>query len=528
MAMASAEQKDEKSCSICQNIYTDSLNLTCKHFVCLVCIGNVLDTQDGFGGYECPVCRAEFQNHPVPSKKRKICNIVESLLGTQPEQNETVILCNYCMKSQVPAAKTCLLCEASLCEDHLEVHSKSVEHILTEPTTSFENRKCSVHKEILKYYCLEDAVCVCVSCRLDGDHKGHQVESLNEASKKKKENLRRILQTLTSKRTELEKRVQGLQTGKKVVEKKSVGVLRQAIFLISYIKTHVKEMEKQVVSELAKQKKQISLPYSVLIHQLDIRSNNLSKKITHLEELCNMMDPLTVLQELQSDCADYCDAQEGNSKGIDRNDKEVHVTEDMDMGVISVMVHTRLNELVTGVKQNIQMDVSEVLLDVNTAGNHITVSGDLKTVSWSEVNQSHQESPKRFQNNQILSITRYSSGQHYCQVETSETNGWKIGMAYPSIDRKGDQSKIGYNKKSWSLGIWNNRYSVIHNGKVERLCHGPSCQRLGIYLHYKAGCLSFYELCNPIKHLYTFTTTFTEPLHVAFWLWKNTWLRSKN
>uniref|UniRef100_A0A8C5WH25 Uncharacterized protein n=1 Tax=Leptobrachium leishanense TaxID=445787 RepID=A0A8C5WH25_9ANUR len=147
---------DELTCSICLNVYTDPVTLPCGHSFCRTCIGDVLDA-------------------PV---------------------------------------KTCLLCEASLCEDHLKVHSKSAEHVLTEPTTSLENRKCSVHKKVLEYYCCEDAAWICVSCRLDGDHRGHQVETLNEASEKKKEKLRNILQKLTSQRKEAEKRVQNLQAGR--------------------------------------------------------------------------------------------------------------------------------------------------------------------------------------------------------------------------------------------------------------------------------------------------------------------------
>ncbi|OCU02825.1 hypothetical protein XELAEV_18008595mg [Xenopus laevis] len=103
-----------------------------------------------------------------------------------------------------------------------------------------------------------------------------------------------------------------------------------------------------------------------------------------------------------------------------------------------------------------------------------------------------------------------------------------VGMAYPSIERRGDQSCIGNNNKSWGLYRWyNNNYTVTHDSKDTDLPHVSSCRRIRISLDYEAGRLSFYELSEPIRHLHTFTVTFTEPLHAAFWVgWnKKAWVR---
>ncbi|XP_063297775.1 E3 ubiquitin-protein ligase TRIM39-like [Pelobates fuscus] len=523
--MASADLRDELTCSICTDIYTDPVTLPCGHSYCRVCITRTWDNQEE-REYSCPECRHRFRVRPNLQGALRLRNIVESFLFTHPEQEEIGISCTYCIHSSVPAAKTCLHCEASLCEAHLGVHSQSAEHVLTEPTTSLGNRKCSVHKEILKYYCSEDAACICVSCRLDGEHRGHAVETLNEASEKKKEKLRNILQKLTSRREEAEKRVQNLQELRREVSDKAAEVTEEVTALIRGIKEQLEALEQRVLSEISRQEEQVSLPVSDLIRQLEIKKKDLSRKMGHIEELCNMMDPLTVLQGRESDSADYCDTEEGDNEDRERDDNKVCAVGDLDVGPISVTLHSGLAGIVTGLKRQLHVPAnmaSDMLLDVNTAGNNVTVSGDMKTVSWSEIKQRRPETPERFQFrprpqcNQVLSSRSFSSGRHYWEVGGSESGGWMVGMAYRSIDRKGRQSLIGCNNKSWGLVRFNNQYIVIHDSKSIRLPPPtPSSWRLRIFLDYEAGRLSFYDLCDPIRHLHTFTATFTEPLHAIF------------
>ncbi|CAN2391160.1 RING [Pristimantis euphronides] len=220
--MASADLRDELLCSICLSSYTDPVLLRCGHNYCRLCIGRVLDTQAGSRVYSCADCREEFQERPALMRCLALHNIMENLLITQPAQTETGIFCTYCVDSPVPAVKSCLLCEASLCDKHLRVHSKSAEHILSEPSTSLENRKCSVHKKIREHYCTEDAACICVYCSA-GEHRGHRVDMLDEAFEKKKEKLRNVLQKLTTKRKKTEERVQSLEERRRKAPEEAAG-----------------------------------------------------------------------------------------------------------------------------------------------------------------------------------------------------------------------------------------------------------------------------------------------------------------
>ncbi|KAM5138243.1 E3 ubiquitin/ISG15 ligase TRIM25-like [Mantella aurantiaca] len=534
--MALADTSDELNCSICLNIYSDPVNLRCGHSYCRECIEKALDEQMGSGVYRCPRCRKEFQERPALHPNLDLRNIADRV-RSQAAQKENGIFCNYCIHSLVPAVKSCLLCEASLCDNHLSVHIKSPEHVLTEPTRSLRNSKCSIHNKILEFYCIEDSSCVCVTCRLDGDHIGHRVETLTEASEKKLDRLRQVQERLTSQRVETEKRVHKLHEHGTKVREKAACLMVRITALFREIRRQLQDLEKRVLSEISRQEEKISHSVSHLMEKLDVKKNELCAKIFYIEEMCNMGDPVTVLQE--KDTADFC----CHSREEENRERETGDVGDLDEDLISLTIRKGLSnamsgtgtlragvsETQTGPETSVNMKeagrltpansqaASDLLLDENTAGNQMNIAEDLKTIYWTMRTLNRPLTPQRFQYNQVLSITGFSLGRHYWDVESSRYGDWRIGVAYACMLRRGDTSFIGYNKESWCLRRCNNTYSVWHDNKSLTLPPQPSSNTLRVHLEYEDGQLAFYELGERIRHLYTFTAKFSEPLHAAFY-----------
>ncbi|XP_073479339.1 E3 ubiquitin/ISG15 ligase TRIM25-like [Aquarana catesbeiana] len=541
--MASGDLRAELECSVCLNIYTDPVILRCGHNFCRVCIDRVLDTQEGSGGYSCPECREKFPDRPALHRNITLRNIVENFLSAQPDREESGVFCTHCVDTPVPAVRSCLLCEVSLCDKHLRVHKNSPEHILCDPTLSMESRKCSVHKKILEYYCTEDVTCICVSCCMIGEHKGHEMESLDEASEKKKETLRNVLQKLLTMREEMEERVQSLQEHRRKVEEEAAGDTERVTVLFRDLRRRLEDLEKRVLKEISGRAERIS----IFIRDLEIKKEELSRKMRHIEELCNMTDPLTVLQESdtgdlcdtedgddeesdtgdlcdtedgddeESDTGDLCDTEDGDNEDRERYEELLHDGGGLD---VAGVLHTGLSDIITEVNvYSYIQGAADILLDVNTAHNNLLISDDRKTVSKSDINQNHPKTPERFQYcSQVLSSQSFSSGRHYWEVDVGGSDRWRVGMCYPSIERGGGESVIGRNKMSWGLDRDGNQYWVIHDNNKIPLPTNLSSNRVRIYLDYEAGRISFYDLCDPIRHLHTFTTTFTEPLHAVLWV----------
>ncbi|XP_018422004.1 PREDICTED: E3 ubiquitin-protein ligase TRIM39-like [Nanorana parkeri] len=511
--MASADLRDELSCSICLSIYTDPVTLTCGHNFCRVCIDRVLETQDDSGLYTCPECREEFQARPVLYTARALRNIAEKFHISQTDEEDTGIHCTYCVDSPVPAKKSCLLCESSLCGKHLSVHPKSTEHVLSDPTDSLRNRKCPIHKKIVEYYCTWERVTICVYCIAIGKHKGHQVESLDQASEEKKEKLRSVLEKLSSKKAWVDYQILSLQERRTEVEDSSASVKERVTALFRDVRRELEELEKRVLNEISGLEEKNSTSVSDLIQQLEIEKEEMSKKMTRIEEMCKTTNPLTLLQDQTSDGENIY-----HTKQQDNMDTMIPTEGDFHEDLITKRLHN-LSDIIKNFNIGIQQP-SEVLLDEETAANDIQISGDLKTASWSAAQLSHSETPRRFKNNQVLSKRSFSSGQYYWEVDMSNSTSWRVGLCYPSVDRK---SIVGENKESWCLRRYYykyyDEYSAMQENRYLPLPHKPTHHKFRISLDYEAGRISFHELCDPIRHLYTFTATFTQPLHLVIAAW---------
>ncbi|XP_040185861.1 E3 ubiquitin/ISG15 ligase TRIM25-like [Rana temporaria] len=507
--MASTDVREDLSCSICLNIFKDPASLRCGHNFCRECIDHVMDTQEESGLYICPECREEFRERPVLYNARALRNIAEKLLFSQPDQEDTGIYCTYCVDSPEPAIKSCLQCESFLCGKHLRAHIRSPKHILFDPNNFPENRTCSIHKKILEYYCTNEKVCICVHCIVFGKHRLHRVEPLDEASKKKNEKLRKDLEMLTSNKEWAEKKVQSLTERRADVEIKAAGVTERVTAMFRDVRRELEELEKRVLGDISMQTEKISQSVSNLIQQLEIQKDELSRKMSHIEELCNISDSMIVLKDQNSDKEEICPTeQEATMDSMIPCEGGFH--EDS--------IRDRLRELSDFIKY-IPICIQKpegLLLDEETAANDIQISMDLKTAKFSEVTLDYPISPKRFHLYQVQCRRSFSSGRHCWEVDTSKSTGWRVGLCYPSMDRR---PFIGNEKNSWCLRRDDDEYNIVHEKTFVLFPHRPTSHKFRIYLDYEAGRISFYERSDPIRHLHTFTITFTEPLEFVICIW---------
>ncbi|XP_068102840.1 E3 ubiquitin/ISG15 ligase TRIM25-like [Hyperolius riggenbachi] len=497
--------RDELSCSICLSLYTDPVMLVCGHNFCRECIEQAVDNHGTATVFTCPECRTEFQQRPALLRNLKLSNILEHLCARQPEQQqETNVLCTYC-EFDTAAVKSCLRCETFLCDNHLQKHNKSLEHLLSEPSAFLKDRKCLVHQERLKYYCPQDAICVCALCCEGGLYQGHPVESLPTASQKK---LQDALLKLTGEREKLEDKVKQFKEQRRKVQEKADTLRRGIKAFFTKMMKEIKLLQKTVLSEISRKKSHAFVQVAGLIQETEVKKNELSKKIYQTEELLHLSDPLTVLREVS-------EAEE---------DHQVQdITVFVDEMPIQLVLHQCLSSLIdmsVQLKENIPtLESSHVLLDIKTACNYIFVSDDSKSASYVQVDQGYLDGPERFQACQVFSMNSFTSGQSYWEVDISKAKEWIVGVAYNSMERKtvGNDSYIGYNDKSWGME-YRNTLTARHNDITVDVMVDSPIQLLGVYINMDAGLLSFYQLSDPIRHLYTFTASFTEDLHAAFYL----------
>uniref|UniRef100_F6QE42 Erythroblast membrane associated protein (Scianna blood group) n=1 Tax=Monodelphis domestica TaxID=13616 RepID=F6QE42_MONDO len=157
----------------------------------------------------------------------------------------------------------------------------------------------------------------------------------------------------------------------------------------------------------------------------------------------------------------------------------------------------------------------DVTLDPDTAHPKLLLSEDLRSVRLGDKRQDVPDSPKRFDFVvSVLGSPSFTSGCHYWEVCVADKTKWILGVCSEAVTRKG---KI---TASPSNGHWLLRQSRMN--EYEALTSPQTCfhlkespRRVGIFLDYEAGLVSFYNATNK-SHIYTFTHAFSGPLRPFF------------
>ncbi|XP_074079760.1 E3 ubiquitin/ISG15 ligase TRIM25-like isoform X2 [Macrotis lagotis] len=185
---------DELTCSICLEVFGQPVTTPCGHNFCSSCLDETWTAQSP--RFFCPQCRACFQTRPQLKKNTVLCAVVEQLRQSQSRwdaespRSESqdgepsalqsrkgaraeaaaaaaagAVLCDYCL--QAPAAKTCLTCLVSFCQEHLRPHLDNPTfqgHRLQPPVGDLSRLKCLEHGRLREFFCRPHGVCICCVC----------------------------------------------------------------------------------------------------------------------------------------------------------------------------------------------------------------------------------------------------------------------------------------------------------------------------------------------------------------------------
>nr|XP_046194849.1 NACHT, LRR and PYD domains-containing protein 3-like isoform X5 [Oncorhynchus gorbuscha] len=170
-------------------------------------------------------------------------------------------------------------------------------------------------------------------------------------------------------------------------------------------------------------------------------------------------------------------------------------------------------------KPGLRKYACDLTLDPNTVNRHLSLSEENRKVTCTREEQSYPDHPERFEDDEQVLCREGLTGRCYWEVERS--GRWAdIGVTYKGISRRGrvNDCGIGQNDKSWSLFCSDNSYTARHNNNLTtKYVPSSRSHRVGVYLDWPAGTLSFYRVSSDtLTHRYTFHTTFTEPVYPGF------------
>ncbi|XP_030045324.1 E3 ubiquitin-protein ligase TRIM39-like isoform X7 [Microcaecilia unicolor] len=449
--------RDEASCSICLDYFTDPVTIDCGHNFCCSCITQSWEGRDT--DFPCPQCRAMSPQRNLRSN-RQLANMTEMVK-------------NLSQTSVRPK-------EENLCEEH---------------------------EEKLKLFCEEDQRAICVVCDRSRDHRSHTVIPIEEAVQEYKEKFKMHLKPL---RKNLEDLLKFTSTEEKKAEelKSETQIKRQKVESEFEELQQFLNKEKQILlSRLQEEEKKILQRIRENVTQLEQQSFTLKQLISEIEE--KSQQPATELLKDVKDALSRCEKM--------KFPEPEAVSTDLKMD-FQLSFPQQLKKWITKFEDwwmEFGRYTVNVTLDPETAGPDLVLSEDGRSFRWRNTRQNVPDAPQRFDIDPcVLGSEGFTSGRHYWEVEVGGGRDCLLGVCKDSVRRKG-KITLAPGEGFWTVGLWNKQICWALTSPETELPLSEFPRAVGILLDYEAGKVSFYDPDNK-SHLFTFTDTFTGKLRPFF------------
>ncbi|XP_051257173.1 E3 ubiquitin/ISG15 ligase TRIM25 isoform X1 [Dicentrarchus labrax] len=550
-------EQDQFCCSVCLEVLRDPVTIPCGHSYCLDCIEDYWNRAKQKGQYSCPQCRQEFHPRPLLSRNTVLGEVVEKFQRSGfPDEAQHLakpeeVKCSVCTLRKSKAVKSCLVCSESYCAAHLRVHEERFHgkaHKLIPALEQSREKLCPQHDKLLRLYCRTDQQYVCSQCVKDR-HKSHDAVSVVDEramqQKKLQETSLKSVQKLKDTEKELRYVVRYIKHSTEAAVEESERIFSRLIRSIEKQSCEVKEVirvqERAAVSQAEE-----------LLEKIQREIGELRRTHAELEKLSRTEDHIHFLQKSKSlhfptktvempntDALPYMMYKTIRGALADLKDSLDQTLE---------REFTRISDKVVSLKETSNKNTSEktkatakdtdtsydsepktradflqyhndITLDPNTANPYLSFSDSRRGVTTRSEPQPYPDHPSRFTSWAQVLCKAGMAGRCYWEVEWAGNGGVSIGVCYKNMGRSGGGSdcKLGHNSKSWSLDCSYAVCSFQHN-KESVTVAAPCSNKIGVYLDFRGGTLSFYNVSDTMVLLHKVKTTFNQPVYPGFWV----------
>ncbi|CAM5158356.1 unnamed protein product [Eretmochelys imbricata] len=409
-------------------------------------------------------------------------------------------LTQYSEEKGMGTPLTCPQCRARFQKGEFKSNTQlnsivqKIKHLGLKPGKGQKDYLCERHEERLKLFCEDDGETICLVCEKSRDHKAHTVVPTEEAAQEYKVKLQGALGPL---RKELEEAL-ALTSKEKEKTTEWQGKVKNKREMIAgeFNKLHtlLREEEQLLLQSLEDEERETLKRLQKNVTKLSQQSSSLQQLITEIEEKCQQ-PVVELLKDVKSTLS--------RSKNVKLQEPEAVSTDLKNKYKISLDMREALKRF--GV---------DVTLDPDTAHPNLVLSGDWKRVRHGDTRQDLPDKPERFDYCAcVLGAEGFAGGRRYWEVGVGDKAGWELGVCRESVRRKGKVTltpEDGY----WAMWLRDGGYKALTSCPTP-LPVSVRPGRVGIFLDYEAGKVSFYNVTDG-SHLFTFTDTFSGTLRPYF------------
>ncbi|XP_056437577.1 E3 ubiquitin-protein ligase TRIM39-like [Gadus chalcogrammus] len=514
MASANTSWSEENfSCSICLDVFSSPVSTPCGHNFCRACITKFWDGQVK---YKCPVCNELFNTRPDLRVNILFSEMVDRF-GTslrvkeQPCVEPGEVPCDVCTGTQLKAVKSCLMCLTSYCQTHLEPHHRVAglkKHRLVEPMDRLEDRMCKKHDRLLELFCKTEQVCVCLLCTVT-DHKSHPVIPLKEEYEVKTAQLGKIEAEVKQLIQERQKNIQEIKDTVKRIKADADREIADGVQVLTALMRCIEKCQDDLNQMVKEKLKSTEKQAEDLIKELEQEIEDLTNRSSEVKQLSHTEDHLHFLQTFRS-LKDPPPTRDWTTVEVRPPSYVGTLRRSLDQ--LEETLNMEMKKLRDAELKRVQQYEVDVTLDPDTAHPCLTLSEDGKQVHDRGMWKRLPDNPKRFtEYSFVLTRQSFSSGRFYFEVQVKDKTGWWLGVARESIDRKG-LTRWTPETGCWIL-LYNENGLIFRDDPDVRLPLRAELQKVGVFVDYDEGLVSFYDVEARV-HLYSATgCTFSEALH---------------
>lgn len=510
MAAASFQlTEDQLLCPICLDVFTLPVTTSCGHNFCQSCINQQWSLTVS---WRCPLCQQAFPLRPQLQVNTFINEMVARFRqGAQQEQEAEAgdVACDLCAGAKMKALKSCLVCLVSYCGTHLGPHQTVPglqRHQLIDPVKDLEARMCLQHGKVLEMFCRTDQTYLCSICTAS-EHKMHQFVPLGKEYQHKKAELEEQVQEMIKDRgLYIKAFTQSIELGWRNADK----MVEKGVQVFSVLMETVERGLENLVGSIKEAQEKDQKVLEGHIVELEEEVRELERRRTEVQKAPLCGDALQLLQGLSS--VKVQRALRNDWLQVDLRPPSQEGSVVRALAQLETVVSQQMKSLVQDELRRVRHYAVDVTFDRETAHPSLIVSADGKQVRPGDEQQDLPQTPKRFSVNPcVLGTQSFSSGRFYFELQVKEKAEWDCGVASESINRAEDvplSPEDGY----WAIWLRKRvKFKALSDPPV-RLCLSSRPSTVGVFVDYKEGVVSFYDVDAPAL-IYSFTgCSFTNKL----------------